>query len=57
MPQYWFRTSDVMAMKIHFMSVCPATTPFVLFIIIIIIIGTLYATGTNIFTFTLLSVY
>ena len=53
MPQYWFGTSDVMAMKTHFTSVCPATTPFLLFIVIII--GTLYATGTN--AFTLLSIY
>ena len=55
MPQYWLDISDVMAMKTHFTSVCPATTPFLLFIIIII--GTLYATGNNIFAFTLLSVY
>jgi len=30
MPQYWFRTSDALDMRTHFMSVLPATTLFLL---------------------------
>ena len=42
MPQFWFRTSDVLGMRTHLMSVHPATTPFLLCTIMAI----MYQTGT-----------